>query len=386
MTARVRPIVIAGGGTAGHVMPALAVARALVARGHDPATIRFVGSRRGLEAQLVPAAGFAVTLLPGRGVERRVSWRAATAVAGLVAATVLAVALLGRRRPAVVLSVGGYAAAPCALAALVLGVPLVVAEANAVPGATNRIAARWARAAATAFEGTGLPRAVVTGTPVREEVLAASRTPEGRAEARGRLALPDGRRVIAVTGGSLGARRVNEAVLDLVERWAGRADVAIHHAIGTRDWAALSARLPGPEPRSLHYRAVEYESQVPTLLSAADVWIGRAGGTTIAELTAVGVPSILVPLPIAPHDHQAVGARRLEAAGGCVVVLDRECSGERLAAELGRLLDEPGALERMAAAAAGAGHRDAGDRVAELLEHHGRGLGAADGRPAAAGG
>ncbi len=386
MTARVRPIVIAGGGTAGHVMPALAVARALVARGHDPATIRFVGSRRGLEAQLVPAAGFAVTLLPGRGVERRISWRAATAAAGLVAATVLAVALLGRRRPAVVLSVGGYAAAPCALAALVLGVPLVVAEANAVPGATNRIAARWARAAATAFEGTGLPRAVVTGTPVREEVLAASRTPEGRAEARGRLALPDGRRVIAVTGGSLGARRVNEAVLDLVERWAGRADVAIHHAVGTRDWAALSARLPGPEPRALHYRAVEYEEQVPTLLSAADVWIGRAGGTTIAELTAVGVPSILVPLPIAPHDHQAVGAHRLEAAGGCVVVLDRDCSGERLAAELGRLLDEPGALERMAAAAAGAGHRDAGDRVAELLEHHGRGLGAAAGRPAATGG
>jgi UDP-N-acetylglucosamine--N-acetylmuramyl-(pentapeptide) pyrophosphoryl-undecaprenol N-acetylglucosamine transferase len=375
--------VIAGGGTAGHVMPALAVARALVARGHDPDAIRFVGSRRGLEAQLVPAAGFAVTLLPGRGVERRVSWRAATAAAGLVAATVLAVVLLARRRPAVVLSVGGYAAAPCAVAALVLGVPLVVAEANAVPGATNRIAARWARAAATAFEGTGLPRAVVTGTPVRDEVLAASRTPDGRAEARHRLALPDGRWVIAVTGGSLGARRVNEAVLDLVERWAGRADVAIHHALGARDWAALSARLRGPGQRALHYRAVEYEVQVPTLLSAADVWIGRAGGTTIAELTAVGVPSILVPLPIAPHDHQAVGARRLEEEGGCVVVLDRDCTGERLAAELGRLLDEPGALERMATAAAAAGHRDAGDRVAELLEHHGRGLAA---RPAGAGG
>jgi UDP-N-acetylglucosamine--N-acetylmuramyl-(pentapeptide) pyrophosphoryl-undecaprenol N-acetylglucosamine transferase len=383
MSGRPRPIVIAGGGTAGHVMPALAVARALVARGHDRSAVRFVGSRRGLEARLVPEAGFAVTLLPGRGVERRLSWRAAAAVGGLLVATAEAVALLARRRPGAVLSVGGYAAAPCALAALGLRIPLVVAEANAVPGATNRLAARWARASATAFDGTGLPRAVLTGTPVRDEVLAVARTPAARADARRQLGLPDGRHVIAVTGGSLGARRVNEAVLDLVDRWADRDDVAIHHALGPRDWAALSGRLPAPTGRALHYRAVEYEERVPALLSAADVWVGRSGGTTMAELTAVGVPSILVPLPIAPHDHQAVGARRLEAAGGCVVVLDPDCTGERLAAELTRLLTTPDALERMGGAAAAAGHRDAGDRIAALLEVNGRGLrdATASGRP-----
>ena len=371
-----RPIVIAGGGTAGHVMPALAVAGALVARGHDPRGIHFVGSRRGLEANLVPAAGYAVTLLPGRGVERRVSWRAVSAVGGLVAATCAAVALLVRHRPAVVVSVGGYAAAPCAVAALLLRVPLVVVEANAVPGATNRLAARWARASATAFEQTGLPRAVVTGTPVRDEVLAVSRGAEARAAARRVLELPDHRRVVAVTGGSLGARRVNEAVIELVGRWSGRDDVAIHHALGARDWTALSGRLPGTDGRGVHYRAVEYETRVPALLAAADVWIGRAGGTTIAELTAVGVPSVLVPLPIAPHDHQMVGARRLEAAGGCVVVADPDCTGARLATELERLLDTPGALDCMAGKAASAGHRDAGQRVAELIERSARGLGA----------
>jgi undecaprenyldiphospho-muramoylpentapeptide beta-N-acetylglucosaminyltransferase len=349
-------------------MPALAVARALVRRGHPPTDIHFVGSRRGLEARLVPDAGFGVTLLPGRGIERRVSWAAISAAAGLAVATARAVVLLGRRRPAAVLSVGGYAAAPCALAALALRIPLVVAEANAVPGATNRLAARWARASATAFAGTDLPRAVVTGTPVRDEVLAVSRAPECRAAARRRLGLPDGRRVVAVTGGSLGARRVNEAVLDLASRWTGRADIAIHHAVGRRDWPALAHRLPVAPDQPLSYRAVEYEEGVPALLSAADVWVGRAGGTTMAELTAVGVPSVLVPLPIAPHDHQAVGARQLEAAGGCVVLSDGECTGERLAAELDRLLDDAPALESMGAAAAAAGHRDAGDRIAALVE------------------
>jgi len=363
--------VIAGGGTGGHVLPALAVGRALVRRGHDPSTVRFVGSRRGLEARLVPEAGFPVTLLPGRGIVRRVSWQAVTAIAGIVLATVEATWLLARWRPAVVLCVGGYAAAPCAAAAVVLRIPLIVADSNAVPGATNHLFARWARASAVAFEGTGLARAVLTGNPVREEVLAVSRDAGARQAARTELGLPEAARVVAVTGGSLGARRINDAVLEVAEAWADRSDIAIHHAIGRRDWPELSGRLP--KGGALTYQAVEYEDRVPAMLAAADVWVGRAGGTTMAELTAVGVPSILVPLPIAPHDHQAVGARQLEAAGACVVVLDRDCTGPRLESELDALLGTPGALEEMATAAAEAGHRDAADRVADLMEQHRRG-------------
>ncbi len=316
----------------------------------------------------MPEAGFAVMLLPGRGVERRVSWQAFTALAGLAAATVAVTARMARARPAVVLSVGGYAALPCAVAALLLRVPLVVAEANAVPGATNRLAARWARASAVAFDGTDLPKAVVTGTPVRAEVRAVSRQADARQKARADLGIGEGRRLVAVTGGSLGARRVNEAVFDLVERWSPRDDIAVRHALGARDWEAMAGRRPAPV--ALQYQAVEYEQHVPTLLSAADVWVGRAGGVTMAELTAVGVPSVLVPLPIAPHDHQAVGARRLAAAGGCVVVPDAECTGERLERELDGLLGTAGRLEAMAGAAARAGHPDAADRVADLLEEY----------------
>jgi UDP-N-acetylglucosamine:LPS N-acetylglucosamine transferase len=268
----------------------------------------------------------------------------------------------------VVLSVGGYAALPCAVAALVLRVPLVVAEANAVPGATNRIAARWAKASAVAFDRTGLPREVVTGTPVRDAVRAVRRDPDARLQARAALGVQPGRHLVAVTGGSLGARRVNDAVIDLVGRWSGRDDVAVRHAIGSRDWPALAPRLPVPD--HLQYQAVEYEEQVPTLLSAADLWVGRAGGVTLAELTAVGVPSVLVPLPIAPHDHQAVGARRLAAAGACRVVPDAECTGARLAEELDGLLAAPGALDAMGRAAARLGHADAAERIAELLEAH----------------
>ena len=366
---RRRPTVIAGGGTAGHIQPALAVANALVARGHDRTSIRFVGSSRGLEARLVPGAGFAVTLLPGRGVVRRVSPRALSAVAGLLVAGVRALWLMARERPAVVLCVGGYAAAPSSFAALVLRVPLVIAEQNAVPGAVNRISSRWAAACALAFEGTDLPRGRVTGNPVRPEVLAVSRSLSARAAAKRELGLREEAVVLAVTGGSLGARHINDAVIELARSWSGRSDVAIHHVIGSRDWAELSPSLPtGPG-----YQAVEYEERVPTLLAAADVWVGRAGGTTVAELTAVGVASVLIPLPIAPHDHQAVQARRLEAVGACVVLLDRDLTVDRLAETLQPLVDDPEARKAMDRAAASAGHRDAANLVAELLEEHRRG-------------
>jgi UDP-N-acetylglucosamine--N-acetylmuramyl-(pentapeptide) pyrophosphoryl-undecaprenol N-acetylglucosamine transferase len=343
-------VVIAGGGTAGHVQPALAVGRVLARRGHQ---VSFVGSRRGLEATLIPEAGFEVTLLPGRGVVRHLSWEAVAAVAGITAAAVEAVWLLARHRPSVVLSVGGYAAVPCAVAALLLRIPLVIAEANAVPGAANRLASRWASASAVAFAGTGLRHEVLTGNPIREEVASVSRTPAARAAARAALDVPTDAVFIVATGGSLGARRINQAVRDVAAAWADRDRIVIHHVIGTRDWASFAT------PATPNYRTVEYEDRIPLLLSAADVWVGRAGGSTVAELTAAGVPSILVPLPIAPD------------AGASVVIPDRELDGERLAAELDAVLTAPEALEHFTRAAAAMGHPDAASRVADLVEEHG---------------
>lgn len=368
-------VLLAGGGTAGHVLPALAVARALVARGHAPESLHFVGSARGQEARLVPDAGFSVTLLPGRGIARRVSTRTAVAnlraVAGLTTAVVRAGAVVARRRPGVVLSVGGYASVPAAAAAVALRRPLVLHEQNAVPGSANKLFARFARASAVSFEGTALPRAVVTGNPLRPEIASIDRSAEGTAAARLALGLPDGAVVIAVVGGSLGSRRINDATFGLVAAWADRSDVAIRHAVGRRDWDEVQAVLPRPPAGGLVYQPVEFEDSMADLLAAADVAVCRSGGS-VAELAAAGLPAVLVPLPGAPGDHQTANARALVRAGAATLVPDAELTAARLAAELGPLVDDPERRATMAAAAARLNRPDAAERVADLLERHAR--------------
>ncbi len=364
--------IVAGGGTAGHVLPGLAVARALVARGHPPGTVHWVGSRIGIEARLVPEAGFGVTLLPGRGIERRLSRASVAAALGLVAAMAAGLALVARHRPAVVVALGGYASVPCAFAAVALRVPLVVCEQNAVPGAANRSLARFARAAAVSFPGTELPRARVTGNPVRPEILAVDRRRD-RDEARAALGLPLDRRVVAAFGGSLGARRINLAVVAALQRWTERDDLAVRHVVGRRDWTLVGEAAPDLDGAALVYAPVEYEDRMDLVLAAADVAVCRAGATTVAELAVVGLPSVLVPLPGAPGDHQTANARHLVDAGAAVLVPDAEFDGDRLAREVDGLLSDAEALERMSRAATRFARRDAAEAVAALVEEHARG-------------
>lgn len=362
---------VAGGGTAGHVLPGLAVACALVERGHDPSTIHFVGSERGLEARLVPEAGFGVTLLPGRGVQRRLTLANVGAVWGLVKALFQGIALVRHRRPAVVLVLGGYASVACVVGAVLWRVPIVVTEQNARAGAANRLAGRFAKACAVPFTETDLPRQVVTGNPVREEVLAIDRIAD-RASAREALGLPADRTVVAVVTGSLGARRVNEAVRGALPAWAHRDDVAVRHVIGSRDFDALSAEPPSLPAGGLVYQAIRYEDHMDQVLAAADLLVGRAGGTTVAELAEVGLASLLVPLPIAPRDHQTANAGPLVRAGAAILVPDPELDPDRLVTELTPLLDDPQRLAAMGAAARTLAHPHAADRVADLVEAHAR--------------
>ncbi|HMC51159.1 MAG TPA: UDP-N-acetylglucosamine--N-acetylmuramyl-(pentapeptide) pyrophosphoryl-undecaprenol N-acetylglucosamine transferase, partial [Acidimicrobiales bacterium] len=303
---------------------------------------------------------------------RRLSLQAFVAVAGLIAACVRAVAMLARRRPAVVVSVGGYAALPAAVAAVLLRVPLVVAEQNAVPGAVNRLTARFARASAVSFEGTPLPRAVLTGNPIREEVARAGRSPESRERARQALGLPQDRTVVLATGGSLGSLRINEAVAGAARgAWAARPDLAVRHVVGRRDWPRFSGgTTPSPHAGGLVYQAVSYEDRMPTAYAAADLAVCRAGATTVSELAAAGLPAVLVPLPGAPGDHQTANARAVARLGGAVVVPDPELSTERLVAEVDALLSVPGRLEGMARDAYRLARPDAADRLAELAERH----------------
>jgi undecaprenyldiphospho-muramoylpentapeptide beta-N-acetylglucosaminyltransferase len=357
----------AGGGTAGHVVPALAVAAELVERGHPAASIHFVGSSRGYESSSVPAAGFTLTALPGRGIERKVSWRSARAGLDALANVVRGVRLVRRLRPQVVVAYGSYAAVAGVVGAIVWRVPIVVMARDARAGAADRLAGRFAKACAVSFEGTDLPRAVVTGNPVRDEIQAIDRAVDAE-PARAKLGLPTDRVVIGVFAGSLGSRTVNAAVRGLIERWADRPDVAIRHVVGRRDWEQHDASLPTLPDGGLVYQPVEYEDHMELLLAAADVAVTRAGGATVAELTSVGVPAVLVPLPIAPRDHQWFNGQALVDAGAAVLVRDAELDTDRLERELRPLIDDADRRATMATAARRLARPDAAARVADLVE------------------
>jgi UDP-N-acetylglucosamine--N-acetylmuramyl-(pentapeptide) pyrophosphoryl-undecaprenol N-acetylglucosamine transferase len=366
--------VIAGGGTGGHLYPGVAVARVLVERGHEPEALRFVGARRGLEAKTRALEGFPLTLLPGRGFDRDISARSLLtnlgALSGGLGATAVAVISFSKWRPAVVVSLGGYASLGCVVAACLWRVPLVVVNVDAVPGAVNRWAARLAAASAVGSAGVRLARAVNTGVPVRPEMLAIDRSPEGRRAARDRLGLPPDRKVVAVSGGSLGSLRINRATLELARMWADRSDVAIRHVVGRRDWPELEdAAVPEGE---LTYQRVEYEEDMVSFYGAADVALQRAGANTIAELAVAGVPSVLVPLPGSPGDHQGANAQSMAGAGGALVIPDEELDGPRLAKELDVLLSDGPLLGRMAQAARALARPEAAEEVARLVEEEAR--------------
>lgn len=377
-----RYALMAGGGTAGHLQPALAIAEALVEAGHGRDTIEFVGSRHGQDRATLDGRGFPVTLLPGRGIVRGLSLgdtaRNLDAVAGLTAAAARAFGLVARSQPRVVVSVGGYASLPASLAAVMLGVPLVLVNVDAVPGAANRLFARFARASVVGWEGTSLPRSVVTGTPVRPEIEAVDRRPENRRRARRALGLPEDRVTVSVFGGSLGSRRINRAVAGLVARWReDRDDLSIYHIVGRRDWEECSTppatQATGERGGTgLRLVRVPYEERMDVMYTASDLVVCRAGAMTVAELAAAGVPSVLVPLPGAPGDHQTANAAVLERAGASVLIPDAQFDGWSLGRCLDRLLGDPSELAAMERAAASMGRPDAAAAGARVVEANAR--------------
>jgi UDP-N-acetylglucosamine:LPS N-acetylglucosamine transferase len=356
----------------------------MVERGHAADTVELYGSRRGQEATTWPELEFPYTLLPGRGIRRSLRpaalWANLGAVAGLVWACARALGSFARRRPRVVVIVGGYASFAAGLAAVLTRVPLVALSTDAVPGAVNRMLGRFAAANAVAFAGTGLPRAHVTGTPVVPELVSLDRTPAGQQAARRELGLPDDRTTIAAAGGSLGALRINRAVADLAGSWQACGELALYHVTGRRDFTEFGAggndtggaETGGTDGRGLCYRVAPFEDRMARFYAAADVCVTRAGAMTVAELLVTGVPAILVPLPGAPGDHQTRNAEALVGIGAAVRVPDDEFGGRRLAEELERLFADPARLRAMSEAGLRHSHPDAAARVAELVDAHAR--------------
>ena len=360
-------VVIGGGGTAGHVFPALAVARML--RDRHGADVEFVGTDRGLEVSLVPAAGFPLTTVESRPFIRRVSPAA-------LQAPVAVLRSVGRCRPLVaaadvVLGMGGYASGPVVLAAMRTRTPIVVHEQNAVPGLANRMSGRFARIVALSFADAAKflarrTRTVVTGNPVREEILRVHADRAAlREEAIGELGLEDGRRTIVVFGGSQGALHIDRAVIGLCGLLRDREDLQLVLLTGRAHFDAISDSIPADG--KLVVRTLPFLERMELAYAVADLVVSRAGATLVSEVTVSGVPSLLIPYPYATARHQEANARAVQRAGGASVLLDEQLTSETLTDRVLSLIDHEERLQAMAERATSFGRPDAAGRVAELV-------------------
>lgn len=366
-------LLIAGGGTGGHIYPALAVAHSLRDRPSAPDLV-WLGGHRGLEADLVHGAGIRVRRLLLRSLRSvDVSVHAVLDPVRLALSVPQAAAILAAERPAAIITTGGYVAVPTLLAAVPLRIPVMLWEGNAIPGRAVRMTARLADALAVSYEAAGTALApagrptFLTGTPIRD-VAAMTRT-----EARVRLDLPADAPTILIFGGSQAVRRFNAAVAAALPRLVERVHV-LHVSGETGYGAALAQREQLPVERRSRYRPYPFlRDDMLAALVATDLVVGRAGSSTLAEVTALGIPAVIVPYPHAAG-HQVANARILAAAGAARIVADESFDADALLAASDILFDEP-TRASMAAAARGFGRPGAADAIAELA------LALADRRP-----
>jgi UDP-N-acetylglucosamine--N-acetylmuramyl-(pentapeptide) pyrophosphoryl-undecaprenol N-acetylglucosamine transferase len=358
-------VIVTGGGTAGHVFPALATARSM--RDRFGASVTFIGAAGGQEATLVPAAGFTFVGLRVAAAQSRRPLQTLRAIA---------LSLRGARacRPAVrsadvVISIGGFASAPAVLAARRCRRPLVLIEPNTVPGVVNRIAARWASVVATAFDGTAarLPtgtRVERTGNPIRAEIVAVVGARDRlRAEARAAFDLHHDRTTVLVVGGSQGALHIDEAIAAALPLLRDRGDLQLLVSTGPDHLDVVHAAIE--VDAAVVVRAVPFIDRMDRALAIADVAVSRAGAG-VAELAACGLPAILVPYPHATENHQEANARELVAAGAAQLLLDADLSPSALAAAILSLVDAGERRRAMAVAARAWSRPDAADRIAAL--------------------
>ncbi len=347
-------MLIAAGGTAGHVVPALAVAAELAERG---AEVTFAGTPDRIEARMVPAAGYPFLSYRVKGLERKISLGLVKAVAVDTLAPAACLRILRKTRPDVVFGAGGYVSGPMLAVAAARRIPAALLEVDAHMGVANRAASPLVRRVFLSFpiEGLRPPHNVITGRPVPRAVLEATRE-QGLME----LGIPGDRKVVLVIGGSLGARTLNVTAADA---WAAEdPGFTVVNVTGARDFAMIAGRA------TPHYRVIEFVQSLAPLLAAADLVVSRAGGS-VFEIAAAGRPSLLVPSPNVTGDHQTPNAAYLADGGAAIVIRDADLTVDRLADEVDALLSQPGRLSGMGAAASRLARPDAAAVIAtQLLE------------------
>ena len=357
--------VITGGGTSGHVLPALAISDALVQRGHRIDEIVYVGAQRGIETRLVPPTGYPHHFLEVAGLQRSLTPKNLTFPFKMIGAVRAARSLLKQYRPAVVVSVGGYASFPATFAARLAHIPVVVVSYDRIPGLASKVSARFATACAVAFEGSRLPRARYTGAPVRASLVHLDRA-ASRDAARAALGIAQDRFLVAAFGGSLGAQSLNSAVSGLCDLMSERTDLAVRHVVGERFLKSAATERDGSS--GMMYTVIGYENEMVSVYAAADLMVTRAGAGTIAELATVGMPAIVVPWSGAAEDHQTLNADVLGSVGAAVAISESDFNERRLADEVVRLIDDPDALALLSRRAYAAGEAHRSGRLIDLIE------------------
>jgi UDP-N-acetylglucosamine--N-acetylmuramyl-(pentapeptide) pyrophosphoryl-undecaprenol N-acetylglucosamine transferase len=365
-------VLVAGGGTGGHLYPGIAVARELLRR--DPAAaVSFVGTARGIESRVVPREGFALDLIRVSGLKGMSRLNRARGALRLPLAGVDAWRVITRRRPDVVVGVGGFASGPVVMLAALRGVPTMLLEQNAMPGLTNRLLARWVRAAAVNFEESlrFFPRTgFVAGNPVRPEFF--TKEDDDSVDSGGRPAAlaqgggdeAAGARVL-IFGGSQGAHAINVAMVEAAARLAAAGlRVAITHQTGERD---LDLVRDAYQRAGLAARVEAFIYEMDREMKQASLVVARSGATTLAELAAAGRPAVLIPLPTSTDDHQRSNAAAVARAGAAVVIDERELTADRLAAEIRGLMADDKRRAAMAAAARTLARPDAAARIVDRM-------------------
>ena len=355
-------LVIAGGGTGGHLFPGVALAVEF-AKQVEGVEIVFVGARRGIESRVVPALGYELVTLPVRGVVGSGFFRGVSRALVLLWGVIRAFLVLGRIKPDLVVGVGGYASVPAVMAAAARGIPRSILEQNVMPGRANRVLGRMAQRIYQGFasrtEVFPVEKTVVTGNPIREEVL----PPVG-------MVRPAGRRNLLIIGGSQGALQINKLALEFVPKLLGDfTDMKVIHQTGP---AHEEMVRQGYRDAGVEVEVVPFITEMADAYARADLCLSRAGAMSVSELAAAGLPAVLVPYPDAAGGHQNANARWLEEREGAVVVMPEDATAQLLYDQLSALLGQPGRIEEMAGASRRAGTRDAAKRiVSEELERLG---------------
>lgn len=367
-------IIVSGGGTGGHIYPALTIVRAIQKKIPD-AEFLYVGTKDGLEADIVPKEGIPFETVNIQGFKRSLTPENLVRGARAFGGVMKAMGIVRRFRPDVAVGTGGYVCGPILLASSLMRIPTLIQEQNVMPGVTNRLLARFVSCIAMgtkeAAEHFPKGKRVFTGNPIREEVMRA-RSEDGKEM----FGLDPKAKTVLVSGGSRGARSINRAMVGVLAHYAGRDGVQILHVTGKAgyDETMQSLKETGIDLDAAGNLFVEpYLYNMPQALACADVAVFRAGAIGIAELTARGVPSILVPYPFAAANHQEMNARAIATAGAARMILDRELTAERLLSVLAELLSEDAKLKRMAKAAKKLGRPKAADEIASRVIRLARG-------------